>query len=170
MTEIIKFEIPIDSPPLPDNLGKKIEYILNEFSSYCGFKNSPVVNVREENHWMRGDPPPKDTVSNIPEPALGKFIPGTSFLERPYNNIMRKIFFHKKAGCGMAEHYDGFLIATYDIKSIQNHSALESYDNMKYNTILQGMKAHTPLVWLELICVEEDSRKKKNFRKINRFS
>lgn len=50
-------------------------------------------------------------------------------------------------------------MATYDAVQIENHQDLSSYDIVKYGSFLHATKQiKAPLIWLELICVQEDQR------------
>jgi len=142
-------------------LKNKLSIILKNFATVCSIptKNFATIHqtIHQEKSFLRPESPSEDTISYIPKTALSRLLDDdTSNL---FNTIDRYLFFME----------EGFLIATFNVEQLINNSNLDSYDNMKYNTLYSSYpdsfintkpNPNIPLIWIELICVDPKYRKK----------
>uniref|UniRef100_A0A6C0EL28 Uncharacterized protein n=1 Tax=viral metagenome TaxID=1070528 RepID=A0A6C0EL28_9ZZZZ len=130
--------------------------ILDKFNETCALPK-PIANViYQPKGFLSSESPDKDEIGEIPKKALERyFLTGS---ENPYSKIDNYIFFSK----------GGFLITSFNAETLINHPNLESYDNMKYNTLYSGYydisinkkpDINLPMVWIELICIHPEHRK-----------
>ena len=130
--------------------------ILDQFTETCSLPKTTSNVVYQPKGFLLGESPDKDEISNIPKGALKKFV--SMETDNPYFKIDRYLFFSE----------GGFLIASFNVETLINHKNLESYDNMKYNTLYTGYydlsintkpDPNLPMVWIELICIHPNHRK-----------
>lgn len=153
MSEILKFAIQANSEISATDMAS-VDFILENFAQFCHSNTPKKVNVHPQNHIFRGKSPNEDYTTNIPIDALVRYIPNTGKIESPFNEIERAMFFYTNGGV-----CSGFLFVTYNIESIENHKNLNPYDLAKYGSYLNATKQiKAPLLWIELVCVKQESR------------
>ena len=141
---------------IDQKLQDKLSIILKNFATTCSTPTKHSSTIYQKKNFLQPESPSEDTTSQIPKSALSRLLNDTS---TPFNIIDKYIFFME----------EGFLIATFNVEQLINNSDLDSYDNMKYNTLYSSYpdsfinrkpNPNIPLVWIELICVDPKYRKK----------
>ena len=137
-------------------LQDKLSIILKNFTTICSTPTKNSSTIYQKKSFLQPESPLEDTISQIPKSALSRLLDETS---TPFHTIDKHLFFME----------EGFLIATFNVEQLINNSNLDSYDNMKYNTLYSSYpdsfintkpNPNIPLIWIELICVDPKYRKK----------
>ena len=138
-------------------LKNKLAIILKNFATVCSIPTKNFATIPQKKSFLLPESPSEDTISQIPKIALSRLLDDDT--SNPFNIIDRYLFFME----------EGFLISTFSVELLINNRKLDSYDNMKYNTLYSSYpnsfinklpNPNIPLVWIELICVNPKYRKK----------
>lgn len=126
--------------------------LLRGFRSLCEYKGKVITRRRKDKEWQETE----DDPSALSYIALSRLFPGAD----PVYTETERVFITAIQD----EKPIGFIAGVLNAQSIHNHVKLESYDNVKYGTVVDEfsiVREHgLPLAWIEILCVSPDSRKK----------